>query len=79
MLLTHSGKAVLHSFRRAKHHSGQGLLGLSTKTGVGYYYYLYIDENPHQTNPTALDLKFGLLKRVNAMKDFQPKKKRTTK
>jgi len=79
VLLTHSGEAFLHSFWRTKHHSEQGLSRLFTNTSVGYYYYLYIDKTSPQANPTTLNLKLGLSKRVNAMKDFQLKKMGTTK
>ena len=79
---THKNAGFIHNLPTGKKASEQDFLCLSTDIQGGYYYYLYIQENGPQANPTTfLNLKgevskSQLTKTVGAVQDFQLKKKR---
>jgi hypothetical protein len=75
-VVTHTQSGFIHTFPTSKNASEQGFSSLSTEKGLGYYYYLYIQETRPQANPTGLSLKHRLTKNQMAVQDFQLKKKR---
>ena len=82
-VVTHTQSGFIHTFPTSKNASEQGFSSLSTEKGLGYYYYLYIQETRPQANPTGLSLKTQsvktrLTKNQMAVQDFQLKKKRVT-
>jgi hypothetical protein len=80
-VVTHTLGGFIHTFPTGKNASEQGFSCLSTEKGLGYYYYLYIQETRPQENPTTFSLKTQevktqLTKNQMAVQDFQLKKKR---
>ena len=75
-VVTHTQGGFIHTFPTSKNAFEQGFSFLSTEKGVGYYYYLYIQETRPQANLTSLSLKHRLTKNQMAVQDFQLKKKR---
>jgi hypothetical protein len=77
-IFTYVFQQFIHTFSLLKEGFEQVFLALSTTTGVGYYYYLYIDKTRSQANSTKFLSKIGVSNYLNVMKDFQLKKMRAT-